>query len=268
MPPLSKLDKAIYFVIMLLIASGFFWVVVGWGELHKRIAFRDPAVIACNFGYFGIFPLMLILVVDLIALGICYENRRPIFGNKMVRYGEYPWKTDLFPLFGPQSRLSNRRPSEQRFRTAVIRIAIGFILVMFLLSSLGLYRRTCLMEDRTIVKYNSLNRTSEPISISRDCNGITIWARKETPYRGGRPVWHYGIIIFCENGKKQEFKAGDFNLRHRGHTDCLKQLLAIKALFSADQITIEGSNLLPDVIEHNHLDESQAKLLEALFAPP
>ena len=48
----------------------------------------------------------------------------------------------------------------------------------------------------------------------------------------------------------------------------LQQLLAIKALFSADQITIEGSNLLPDVIEHNHLDESQIKLLEALFAPP
>ena len=263
-PPLSKLDRAIYIIAMLLFGPLILGILIGWDELHERIAFRDPNVIAFKAGIFAVFPFLLFLVGVLIALACCYSSKRPIFGDKTIRYGDYPWKTDLFPLFGPQRKAVRRRDSEQRFRTAVHRIAAVALILSLLTASLGVYRRTCLRDDRTIVTYNSLNQAGEPVSIPRGCDRITIKAEKFT-YRSGAPSWYYGVIIYSADGKKYEFTSRDFNC---GHTDCIRQMLAIKALFSPGQITVEREDLLDDVIEHNGLDEAQSALLRRLFEQP
>ena len=271
-PPLSRLDKAIYTVFSILFIIAFCGSVIVWLLLPRWIAFRDPTVIAFKdtiSHYVVVWPFFLfVFLLGVIAINDCFAGKKPIFGNKTIRYGEYPWKTDIIPLFGPQRRTVQRKPSEQRFRASVIRILTGIFIVTLLLGCLGIYGRTCLREDRTIIAYNSLNKPGTPISIPRDCDQITIRASKETTSRGGSPSWRYGIILSCENGKKYEFNNVDFDTPHRGHTDCLRQLLSIKALFSPDQLTIERSDLLPDVIEYNRLDEAQTALLRELFDPP
>ena len=270
-PPLSWPDKAIYTVFSILFIIAFCGSVIGWILLPRWIAFRDPTVIAFKdtiSHYVVVWPFFLfVFLLGVIAINDCFAGKKPIFGNKAIRYGEYPWKTDIFPLFGPQRRTVQRKPSEQRFRASVLRILTGIFIVTLLLGCLGIYGRTCLREDRTIIAYNSLNIPGEPVSIARDCDRITIKA-EEISYRGGTPSWYYGVMIHGADGKQYDFLNKDFDLRHRGHTDCLKHLLAIKALFSSDQITFQGTELLPDVIEDNHLDEAQTALLEALFAPP
>ena len=264
-PPLSKLDRAIYMIAMLLFVPLILGILIGWDELHERIAFRDPNVIAFKAGIFGVFPFLLFLVGVLIALACCYSSKRPIFGDNTLRYGDYPWKTDLFPLFGPQRRTVRRRASEQRFRTVVRRIAAVALILSLLLAALGVYRRTCLRDDRTIVTYNSLDQAGEPVSIPRDCERIMFRAK----IAGSKtPDWVYGVKFFCKDGDTYEFTDRDFDLRNGGHTACLRKLLAIKALFSPSQITIERQDLLDDVIEHNRLDETQAALLRRLFEQP
>ena len=267
-PPLSKLDKAIYTAIAVLLVVLSILAIFGWIQLHDRIAFRDPAVIAYDPGSsdYAALPLFLLLfLVAVITLGECFAGHHPLFGNKTIRYGDYPWKTDIFPLFGPQHRTVRRKASDQQFRAKMIRFLIGALVVTILFASLGIYGRTCLRDDRTIVKYSPLNRPGEPVSIARDCERITVKA----DLSGGRTTyWEYGVILYSTDGEHYMFMSRDFDLRHRGHTDCLKHLLAIKALFSSDQITFQGTELLPDVIEDNHLDEAQTALLEALFAPP
>ena len=264
-PPLSRLDRAIYIIAMLLFGPLILGILIGWDELHERIAFRDPNVIAFKAGIFAVFPFLLFLVGVLIALACCYSSKRPIFGDKTIRYGDYPWKTDLFPLFGPQHKSVQRRPTEQRFRRIVIRVVAGVLALTLLLLAIDINRRTCLREDRTIVTYNSLNRPGEPVSIARDCDRITIRVYEYTNYRSWSTYWYYGVIIYRADGKKYEFTSRDFDC---GHTDCIRQMLAIKALFSADQITIEREDLLDDVIEYNQLDVAQAALLRRLFAQP
>ena len=264
-PPLSRLDKAIYVAAMVLYLFLIFAAYVGWMKLHARIAFRDPAVIAYRPGSLAAVPALVVAAGGFIALLSCCESKRPIFGNKTIRYGDYPWKTDLFPLFGPQHKSVQRRPTEQRFRRIVIRVVAGVLAVTLLLLAIDINRRTCLREDRTIVTYNSLNRPGEPVSIARDCDRITIRVYEYTNYRSWSSYWYYGVIIYRTDGKKYEFTSRDFD---RGHTDCIRQMLAIKALFSADQITIEREDLLDDVIEHNGLDEAQAALLRRLFELP
>ncbi len=266
-PPLSKLDKTIYIAIIILFVLVIIGIVVGWEYLHRRIAFRDPAVIAYRpgFSYYAMLPLLIFVFISgVIALIVFFGGKQPIFGNKTIRYGEYPWKTDLFPLFGPQHREIRRKASDRQFRAKMTRFLIGAFIVTLLLASFGVYGRTCLREDRTIVEYSPFNRPGEPVSTARDCERITVKAAAT----GFRTIyWEYGVIIYSTDGGKYMFMNRDFDLQHHGQTDCLRQLLAIKTLFPADQITIEGADLLPKVIEDNHLDESQAKLLETLFEP-
>ena len=262
-PPLSKLDRAIYIIAMLLFGPLILGILIGWDELHERIAFRDPNVIAFKAGIFAVFPFLLFLVGVLIALACCYSSKRPIFGDKTIRYGDYPWKTDFFPLFGPQHRTVRRRASEQRFRTAVLRIAAGALVLSLLLAFLGVYRRICLRDDRTIVTYNSLNQAGEPVSIARGCERITVRLYDYTSHRSWSTYWYYGVIIYRADGKKYEFTSRDFNC---GQADCIRQMLAIKALFSPGQITVEREDMLDDMIKYNQLDEAEAALLRRLFA--
>lgn len=267
-PPLSRLDKAIYIGISVLFGLFFLASLVGWDLLHKRIAFSDPAVIAYKgrFSNYAAAPMFLyILLLGIILLGISFGDKKPIFGNKTVRYGDFPWKTDVYPLFGPQSKTVVRKPHEKRFRAALIRVLAGVFAATFLLSCFGIYGRTCLREDRTIVDYSALNRPGDPVSIARDCDRITIFAYKDVPNKGPVVYYSYGVIIYCADGQKYRFSYTAFKL---GHTDCIRQMLAIKALFSQSQITIEREDLLDEVIEHNHLDEAQTALLRRLFEQP
>ena len=69
-PPLSKLDKAIYTVIAVLLVVLSILAIFGWIQLHDRIAFRDPAVIAYDPGssYYAALPLFLLLYL---VSGLC-----------------------------------------------------------------------------------------------------------------------------------------------------------------------------------------------------
>ena len=266
-PPLSRLDQAIYIGIIILFGILFLASLVGWDSLHKRIAFSDPAVIAYKgrFSNYAAAPMFLyILLLGIILLGVSFADKKPIFGNKTIRYGDYPWKTDIYPLFGPQSKAIVKKPHELKFRAALIRVLAGVFAATFLLSCFGIYGRTCLREDRTIVEYNALNRPGEPVSIARDCDRITIFAYKDVPYRGS-VHYYYGVIVYRTDGQKYRFSRTAFKL---GDSDCIRQMLAIKALFSPSQTTIEGEDLLPKVIEYNELDEVQTALLYQLFGPP
>ena len=270
-PPLSGLDKAIYTVFSILYIIMCCASVVGWILLPRWIAFQDPTVIASKerfIHYLAIAPFFLfVFLFGIIKINDCFEGGKPIFGNKTIRYGEYPWKNDIFPMFGPQHRNVVRKPGEQRYRARVTCILLTIFAVTVLIGCLGIYGRICLREDRTIVTFNSLNKPGEPVFIARDCDRITIKAETISS-RGGPPSWYYGVIIYGADGKEYEFLNKDFDMRHRGDIDCLRQLLAIKALFSLDQITIEREDLLPKVIEYNELDEVQTALLYQLFGPP
>ena len=102
--PLSKLDKTIYIVLSVLLVIAVFGSIIGWILLHGKIAFADPAVIACRVKsscLWGIPLLLFVSLVGMIVMVECFAGHHPLFGNKTIRYGEYPWKTDVFPLFGP-----------------------------------------------------------------------------------------------------------------------------------------------------------------------
>ena len=85
------------------------------------------------------------------------------------------------------------------------------------------------------------------------CHSSVVMVRYVHAGRGA-PYYTYGIVIYTADGNSYEFSNRQFDLRHHSHTDCLQQMLAIKALFSDDQITIERTDYLPNVIDYYGLN--------------
>ena len=265
-PPLSGIDKTIYAVLSVFLALCIFFLLLGWDWLHGRIAFREPGVVAYRAGLSYLFFLPLLLLIEIggmIALICLWGGKQPIFGNRKVRYGEYPWKTELFPFFGPQRKKAHRSASERRFRSKLGRLLLGTMVAFLLLLPLGLFERDCLQEDYTIVEYDMLNRPSAPAAVS-DCVRLTI----STIRRTGRYVtsgWDYGITLHTADGSAYVFSSHDFDLSLGDHKGCLQQMLEIKAMFSQNQITIEGQSNLSDIKEYCGLNDEETALLQELF---
>lgn len=266
-PPLSGADKAIYLFLSALLTAGIFALLFWWDDLHDWIAFRNPAVIASRPGlsYLVVLPLMLLAEISGMITLIClWGGKQPIFGKKEIRYGEYPWKTDLFPLLGKQHKTVRRSASERRFRAVLSRFLLGAFLLSLVLCPFGLFERSCLLTGNTIVRYNILNQPKAPISIAEDCERLMVKAAYVHAGRGA-PYYTYGIVIYTADGSSYEFSNRQFDLRHHSHTDCLQQMLAIKTLFSDDQITSEGTDYLLNVIDYYGLNAEDAELLQKLF---
>ena len=265
MPPLTKTDKAIYISVLVLLLLVPVFSIVGIKIFQNRIAFHDPAVIAFSAGFGAALPFLFCVVGLVCLLAAWYKLRRPIFGDKEIRYGGYPWKIYMYPLFGPRRRMADGRPEHQKLYSVLTLVFVGLFLGTLLLAFCCVFSRACLMDDLTIVEYDSLNRPGEPVSVARDCDRLTVKAKAEPIHHTFEYRYLYGVEIFGRDGKTYTFYDDDFRLRQFGHSDCLQKMLSIKALFSEDRITAERTDFLPKVIEYNRLDEAQSALLYELF---
>lgn len=264
MPPLTRTDKAIYYAVWFLSMIAAVCATTGLEMFHYRIAFCNSNVIAFDAGIGAVFPFLICLGGVCTLLVIWYRLKRPIFGDKTMRYGGYPWKIYMYPMFGPLRNAVDGRPTRKRLHTALTFVIVSALALTFLLSFRDVYRRACLMDDLRIVEYDSFNRPGEQISVKRDCDHLTI-KTGVYPSRGFDVIYLYGIEISCKDGSTYSFFDNDFDLNESGHTDCLRQMLRIKSLFSSDEVIVEKQDLLPKVIADNHLDEEQTAMLQELF---
>ena len=267
-PPLSGVDMAIYVLLAALLAAGTIALLFFWDDLHRWIAFQNAAVIASRPGgsYLVLLPLLLLTQIGgMVALICLWGGKQPIFGRKGIRYGEYPWKAELFPVLGPRRGKARVAASEHRFRKATRRVLLGMGLTFLLLLPLGLFERVCLREDLSIVEYDVLNRASDPISVA-DCDSLTIMS---IPLRGRYVTygWTYGLTIRRTDGSSWQFSAGDFDPGDGGYTKCLRQMLAIKALFPDGRIETKGEDRIPEMIEYYGFRQEESALLQELFRP-
>ena len=92
-PPLSLLDKSIYwagFLVSLVFAGALYIFIL---RLLDIIAFRDPSVIAYKSHGTHLFTIPFLLYLGLspfIFILFSLESRKPIFGSRKIRYGETP----------------------------------------------------------------------------------------------------------------------------------------------------------------------------------
>ena len=84
MPPLSLLDKLIYWTILLVLCVAYFGLLFGPFYLRDVIAFADEAVIAVENltnSAWHIVTWLTFFLITFIPWGHFYQNRKPIFGK-------------------------------------------------------------------------------------------------------------------------------------------------------------------------------------------
>lgn len=268
-PPLSILDRCIYWLVLILIMVSSVIVLFCFEAIQKLIAFTDPTVIAdveqANF----LFVLPLLFFIDCSAIIFFmgrYGNNTPIFGNAKVTYGQYPWDKNCYPMFDKRHKTVETAPSEKkRRRKKLLLWTIGFLLFL-MIAPLSLFGRECLHNDLSISSYNIINQVSDKAYATQDYHRLTLRTEHVTGYRRAS-YWKYEMEIEMTDGKSFWFSNKAFDSPRPGDQDtCLMTMTQIKQLFPPDSITIVGADDVDKVADYLGMNEAQSQELHRLFA--
>ncbi len=268
-PPLSLLDKFIYGLLIAASCFVFLCLTFFWEDLRNTIAFRDPSVVAYAGHASALLFLFLagyLVVSGIVFFSVLLTYKKPIFGNSKIKYGQYPWDKDCYPLFDHGRRHVTGKASRKRFhRHMLVAWGIGLLLAAFL-SVFSFCGRDCLCRDNSIVSYNMVNRqTGSPYS-EKDYSRLTLYIKRVGTYRTAS-LWRYGITIEMNDGKRFSFSNRDFHWREERYRDnCLEKMLEIKALFPPEAISISGEKNIDKAAAHLGLNDEQTQLLHELFS--
>lgn len=267
-PPLSFLDKCIYWFILLLSFVFSLLLIFCFEDITTVIAFRNSSVVAYNNHASFLFVTPLLLYIEISALVFCItalDGKKPIFGNKKIQYGETPWAKDCFPLFDSRRKDFYVKPSKKRFRRDMMIVWIVGLFVCSALAPFGLFGRDCLTDNNCIISYNVLNQENSTSYTTADFSNLTIGATHVSDYRSA-DYWKYEITIKMKDGKTFTYSNRNFDWRKDDHREtCLEKMLEIKSFFTRDKITIKGEHNVEKVVNYLGLDDKQTILLQELF---
>jgi hypothetical protein len=262
-PPLSFLDKTIYFLFLLLSYGLGLFFLLGILLLRKSIAFSDPTVVAASskdLSFFFLIPLFLLLVCTPVCfLEFTAGNRLPLFGNRKIKYGRPPWDEHCYPLFSSRYKKEAMiRPSKKENRRIIaVTLTVLFALTL-LLGSLSLFSRKCLYQDGSLSCYNSFSLPTDHF-VSEEFSHLTIQTYFHRGFRGNGN-WCCEIRLSTPTGETFTFYQYEFR-----DTIWLEEMARIKSRFSPEDISIQGQQHLYKIISAYDLNSEESQALKKLF---
>lgn len=264
-PPLTFIDKSIYFLCIVFSVLGMFFLSFLFEYIKCVIAFSKPDTVAFESGGSNLFfiPFTLFLFLSAFSLFISgWESKKPIFGSKKYKYGEYPFRKDCFPLFS-QKKYHVGNWKKKYVRWIIILWYVSFIALSCLVP-FGLFGREALYEDNSIEKISLINTVSAKYT-TKDFLNLTIQSQYYSGYRTN-DRWVYEIIIEMKDGKDFRFSNENFmNVSNEKDTS-LDKMLEIKSLFDPEAITVNGAENIDEISNSFDFNEQQKSKLKELFA--
>jgi len=268
MPPLSWLDKVIYWVIMLVLCILYVGLLFGTIALRNKIAFQDEMVIACedNASFLWLLvPWLTFFLMTFILWYDLYQHRKPIFGLRNFKYGPPAWPKE-YPVFmknKPYVFVSERKKKEKKW-AAVFLLAV--LLISFIPYPWSLYGRDCLYSDGSIAQYNMFNARSYEF-VSGDIKSVEIEAYRHNNSKiSSARRWSVKMTFTTDTGKKYSFYNREF--REDTETDIpywLAVMLLVKKRYDPGIITYSGVENLEKVVSDQKLTDTETKKLYELF---
>lgn len=267
MPPLSTLDKLIYWVILLLLGIMYLVLLLGPLYLRDQIAFEDSMVIAKtdNASVFWLaVPWLTFFLTTFILWWNTYQDRRPIFGRRNFKYGPPAWPK-IYPLFmknKPYVWISEREKKNRQMTALVLTI---ILLISFIPFPWALYGRDCLYSDGSIAQYSMFNKQTEFISGPIDSAELETYRYSTGKYH---KTTHWGVqlILTADSGREYVFKYSDFrNDVQTGTPYWLSAMLLLKRRYDPEIIAYNGTENLEKVIADRGLSYVESQMLYALF---
>lgn len=264
-PALSRGDKAIYIMLMILspvAGFGLLYLATRW---QIRIAAEGGALAAATNPLGGV----LLFLFAFFHAGIFLQLKQDkvhLFGRRDITYGPPQWR-EAYPIFRKHPKVE-RKPGELwslRWRWRAYLTAWAVVLLVFFLL---LCPRSAWNADGSVVVYNSFNQVREEYTIE-EIDQVCF----ETAFfrTGGKYTRHYksGVqaCVTTSDGEVFRFDYRDFNYISDESDDGLSAMVRLKDIFDPDivEYRIDPENDLEDVISDRNYDEEMIDLLHQLF---
>lgn len=268
MPPLSFVDKLIYWTIIVLLCVAYFVLLLGPLYLRYQIAFSDAAVIAAGDHasiFWSMVPWMTFFLMTFILWLQPYQKRIPIFGRRNFKYGPPAWPK-IYPLFmknKPPVWVSERKKKERK-QIAVILLVV--LLVSFVPFPWCLYGRDCLRSDGSIVQYNMFNSQTHEFSAG-DIADIEIETyRHSTGTRFKTRHWGIRMVFLTDSGREYAFEHKEFRKDQQADfVYWLEAMLRLKKRYDPSIIHYGGAENLDLFIADMNLSQEEAQMVYRLF---
>ena len=268
MPPLSFVDKTIYWLIFLLLCIADFLLIMGPLYFRHTVPFSDRSVAAVedNISICWLcVPWMTFFLMTFILWLQPYQNRKPIFGKRNFKYGPPAWPKE-YPLFmknKPYVFVSERKKKERKQISALLLV---ILLISFIPLPWSLYGRDCLRYDGSIVQYNMFNKEVHNYSSGEIENIIIKACRYRTGKSSKKSHWGVRMVFTTNSGKKYVFAQSEFRDDFKSdHQLWLETMLKVKQRYDPYVISYEGIENLDRVIEDCNLSAKDIQLLYQLF---
>lgn len=264
-PALSRTDKAIYHVLMLLSPVFGFGLLYLATEWQSAIAAEGGTVAAVTNPLGGILLLLFAFFHALIFLQLKQEKVH-LFGRRDITYGPPQWRA-AYPIFRKHPKVERSADElwSLRWRCGAYLTAWAVVLAVFFLT---LCPRSAWNADGSVTVWGSFNQVKTEYAAEE----ITRVCFETTSIRtGGRRSGHYQasvqVRVTTADGEMFRFDPSDFNYLSGEWDDGLRAMVRLKAFFDPDIIEyrIDPENDLEDVISERNYDEEMTALLYLLF---
>ena len=266
-PPLTFVDHCIYFICIILSVLAGMLLNDHFEDIRQAIAFSAPHTVAFVSSASSILsiPFLLFLLISLILpVAGGWDSKKPVFGSKKYKYGEYPFADDCFPLFSRNKKRVKKTPRKKKVILIIVAMWCVTALILASLVPFSLAARRALYDDNRVEKINLFNKVTATYTPD-DFSRLTVRANFVVGFRGSG-YWQYELKIKMKDGKTFAFCNRDFNRRAPGAKDlCLDKMLEIKELFDSDAIVIEGAGHIDRVSSDLDFNEQQYEKLKELF---
>ena len=253
MPPLSWLDKLIYYVGIILSVCAMFGCVAVVILMSERIAYSNPEVIAYSPKWivFLCLPASMMFLAYSFILGEQYKRKTPIFGQRDFRYGP-PLYKEKYPLFmkeKPHIRMTQRQKHSQTVTAIVLVSATIISLFLYPFSFCG---RNVLLSDGHMITYNAFNRETKAYD---SANVVSIAFSTDSD----RHSKYITVTFRMDDNGTCSFSSDLFR------ENWLNEMLTIKARYPQDMISFNESFTLDSFAYYENLSDEEIGLLYDLF---
>ena len=236
MPPLSFLDKTIYWFGMLVLCALYCGLLLGTIILRKKIAFQDEMVVARedNISFLWLLiPLMTFFLMTFITWQDLYQSRKPIFGLRNFKYGPPAWPKE-YPLFMRNKPYVYVSEWEKKKRKQISILLLSVLLISFIPYPWSLYGRDCLYSDGSIVQYSMFNGKTNEYA-SSEIESVEVETYRHAVGRANtKKRWDVRMIFTTDSGKKYCFHYEEF--RNDVPTDTRYWLVAMLRKFNSGRM--------------------------------
>ena len=263
-PPLSRLDKNIYWTLIWL-SVGFailFWLAFGFW-IPRAIGFSKAGAVACSEQWGVLASLYVALFLWLMFTMIFtsgLDKKQPIFGNKKANPSVLKPMLTVYPIVSKDFWQKLTKQAKKKMLTVGIALAV-LLAVCITVLWLSFYPRAVLYEDMHMERYGITNQMTDYRHLdTADSIAIAI-ERHDSGGRSHRT--YYDLHLRASFGEESYgFETDEF--AKMSDADALRFLISVKERYGS-RINIAGADMAQKLIHGKKWGSAEKALLYELL---